>query len=118
MEIQKKVRGYLKELGITFNLTGYSYIIDAMEIIYQNPTVLRKGITSTLYPMIAKKYDVVPKKIDRCIRHAAVLSLNNIGNDVASKYFSNAISYESGTVTNAQFLACLYTKLMEDLEDE
>lgn len=55
--------------GITPNLLGYRYIIDALEIIKENPEAKHK-LHNGIYPKIAQKYYVETASIERGIRTA------------------------------------------------
>lgn len=74
---KSKVRSMLLSVGITPNLRGYKYIIRAVELAKENPTVI-ENITGNLYPILAKEFDTQPTSIERCIRHSIKTGLCNI----------------------------------------
>lgn len=65
--MNKEVRKVLLKLGITSNLQGYHYIIEAFKIIQKQK--IHTNIT-TIYAMVGKKLDNTPTGVERGIRHA------------------------------------------------
>ena len=59
----------LTSWGITPNLLGYKYIIDAMDIIRENPKA-KHGLHKKVYPQIAERYNTNAVGIERSIRTA------------------------------------------------
>lgn len=108
----KTVRGYLFKLGISPDLTGYHYILEAIELIIKEPNIIRKGmVTKVLYPTIGKANNVTSGSVERCIRHAITKGLDRAPQKVIQELFGNVIKFESGTITNSQFLAIIMTRL-------
>ena len=65
--MENKIAEMLNELGITANLRGYFYAKEAIALLYDNPMI---PIVKGVYPIIAEKYKVPPKGVERCIRNA------------------------------------------------
>lgn len=108
----KTVRGYLFKLGISPDLTGYHYILEAIEELIKEPSIIRRNkVTSVLYPTIATHNGVSSGSVERCIRHAITKGLDRAPQKVIEELFGNVIKFERGTITNSQFLAILMTRM-------
>ena len=75
--IRREIQLFLRRLGLFPHLSGYNYLVDAIDLVIENPSLI-KSVTTELYPIIAQKngYDNYGP-IDRSIRHAISLSINN-----------------------------------------
>lgn len=58
------------QCGIPPALCGFEYLIDAIEMSYNRPELLRGLVTKSLYPEIAKKYNTTAGAVERAIRNA------------------------------------------------
>ena len=67
--IYEMISKYVISLEITPNLMGYHYMIEAVQLCLNNRKFLN-AITTEVYPAIAKKYDVVPSRVERGIYHS------------------------------------------------
>ena len=94
------IREYILKIGITPELKGYEYIIDAVEKLIAAPnTKLIK-----LYSDIAKSHNSTVGSVERAIRHAIGTVFKEYGGiELAEKIFSCRIV--SGILTNSKFLA-------------
>ena len=94
------IREFILKIGITPELRGYEYIIDAVEKLIAAPNT--KFIK--LYSDIAKSHNVTASSVERAIRHAINAVFNKYGGiELAEKIFSCRIV--SGILTNSKFLA-------------
>lgn len=67
---ENKVAVILRYLGMNTSILGYTYIKEAICMIYDNPDYLN-NIVNGLYPDVAEKYGATPSRVERAIRHAA-----------------------------------------------
>lgn len=58
---------FLKKVEMFSYLTGYKYIVDAIELYVDNPYFY---ITKDIYRILANRYKTSTMNIDRCMRHA------------------------------------------------
>ena len=98
------VRKALLELGVPEHLIGYPYLVDAVSMVVQDTSLLRK-VTKGLYPMVGTKNGVTPSRTERAIRHAIEVSTDRVDMDIAKEYFGNTISPSKGKPTNSEFIA-------------
>ncbi len=98
----QKIAAIFRELGITANIKGYKYLMEA--IIY----CIGKGnvaysITKDVYPAVAKKFDTTPSRVERSIRHAIEVCYDKSGDsELFKKYFGNI-----GRPKNSEFICGL-----------
>ncbi len=67
--IEKKVEKYYSKLNINRSLLGSEYLCEAIKLTIEDQTLLHKGLTTRLYPLIAEKYCVSPLQVERAIRN-------------------------------------------------
>jgi len=60
------IHDFLIKNGIFPNLKGFNYLIKAVEIVKENPTI---KTTKDLYPAIAKAFKDSSQKVERAIRN-------------------------------------------------
>lgn len=83
----KEISNILYELGIYPNLLGYKYIFDAIQMVTSNEKITSLHVQ--VYPEICDRYDTIPSRVDRAIRHAitsAWASKKMQYHDIFSKY--------------------------------
>lgn len=66
---EKDIAEILLRLGFLPHMKGYRYALDALMIIQDKPGEA-VGITTHLYPAIAKKHGSTPQRVERAIRHS------------------------------------------------
>lgn len=71
------IRKFLREKGVKLTSKGFEYLVYAIELCKRDESYLR-GITTKLYPQIAKKFNDKAGRVERAIRHAK--PADNMGN--------------------------------------
>lgn len=71
----KELRKFLLRIGISSNIQGYHYILDAINFISKQK--IHTNIT-TVYEFICKKHETTPSAVERSIRHAIQQSYKKI----------------------------------------
>ena len=94
----------LRDLGVPEHLSGYVYLVEAVELVVKDPGYLRR-VTTGLYPDVAKKYQTSPTRTERAIRHAIETAWNRCDLDTLAYYFGNTISPVKGKPVNSEFIA-------------
>ena len=94
----------LRELGVPEHLSGYLYLVEAVELVVKDPGYLRR-ITSGLYADVAKKYQTSPARAERAIRHAIETAWNRCDLDTLAYYFGNTVNPAKGKPVNSEFIA-------------
>ncbi len=98
------VSSYLKELGISPALSGYGYLMLAVQIVADLGKRCRILMTRDIYPEIAKAYDTSPSCVERGIRHAISVSYERANSKKFFEIFSFTCSPEKQKPTNAEFI--------------
>ena len=76
--IQMSITKILHELGIPSHIKGYQYIREGVGIIFEKPETIG-GITKELYPELAQKFDTTVSRVERAIRHAIEVRIEETG---------------------------------------
>lgn len=94
------MREFLINNDVYPNLTGYNFLIRAVEIIKKRKIL----ITKELYPQIAKEYNTTASRVERAIRHI-----------IASKLtFSSFIKIGMNKKPSNGELICYFAAMQED----
>ena len=108
----------LKELGISPSLYGYTYLTDAIELVIQDETLIRRRVTKELYPTIAKRYKSKWTHVERNIRHCIEVAYNRGNIDLLYDVFGYSIDARKGKATNSEFIATIAEYLKERENDQ
>lgn len=95
----------LAGLGISVGLTGYLYLITAVELCIANRDMLNH-ITKSLYPEVARRHCVNGVKVEHAIRHAIQKAWMSNENSLRKSIFGNTTSFGTKP-TNAAFIAAI-----------
>ncbi len=108
--VQQFITKILHNLGIPSHIKGYSYIRDAISLVYNNPSLIG-GITKELYPEIAKIYNTSVTRVERAIRHAIEVSWNRSDWDLMKEIFGNSVDIDKAKPTNSEYIVTIADKL-------
>ena len=67
--LRKIIRYALIKIGVQTNLAGFEHLCSAVEIVIDNPNMIRK-LCKGVYPKVAKMFKTNPQCVERDIRHA------------------------------------------------
>ena len=102
-QISKKLRN----LGVSANLYGYTYIKTALELISEDKTYWHR--TTALYQGIARKHSTTVSKVEKAIRYAVEKAyLEGVLREIQEL---GAVSVSKCKLTNSAFIAALYEDL-------
>ena len=110
LPLEKRARDLLVLIGMPTNLYGFQYVIDAIQLCYNDEKYLR-DITKRVYPEIAKKRGKSKYCIEKSIRLAIETAWDRGDLDVLYRMFGNTVSRDKGRPTNAEFLSRLVMEL-------
>ena len=111
---ENTVKTLVLKLGVSPSNLGYSYIVEAIKICYEDRTLLRT-ITKKVYPHLAYTFNTTNTAVERAIRHSisGAVSHNPCIFDILGFPPSN-----NGGITNSQFLgACVEYLTMKEEEE-
>ena len=109
-KIEVKISKLLHSLGIPSHIRGYQYIRESVYMMYENPDMIG-GITKTIYPEIASKFDTTASRVERAIRHAIEVSWARGDYDLMEELFGHSVDYDRSKPTNSEFIATLADSL-------
>lgn len=112
-DIQRIIVEALHAIGMPPQLLGYEYLRMAIiETVKESGRL--HGITTQLYPLIAKEYDSTPAKVERSIRHAIETTWNRTSTNAIQKVFGYGITAENSRPTNSEFIALMMNCVLEE----
>lgn len=111
--LERAVTDCMHQIGIPVHIMGYEYIRRAIIIGLEGQDI-RQGITTWLYPSIAKEFQTAPSRVERGIRYAIAVAWSNGNTEYQDQLFGHTISAKTGKPTPTQFLA----KIVEHIKME
>lgn len=108
--VDVEVTKMIQQMGVPAHVKGYQYLRDAIVLVIKDVALLG-AVTKELYPMIAKKYNTTPSRVERAIRHAIELAWDRGNIDFMNKFFGYTINIDRGKPTNSEFIAMVADKL-------
>lgn len=113
--IDNIITNVIKEIGVPAHIKGYSYLREAIQMVYSDIELLG-SITKVLYPEIAKKFQTTPSRVERAIRHAIEVAWNRGNYEIISKMFGYTVHHLKSKPTNSEFIAMIADKIrMENM---
>ena len=108
--LEERISNIFLNVGIPPHIKGYSFLREGVILAVEKPEVIMH-ITKKLYPMIGKKYDTTPSKVERAIRHAIEVAwsrgrIESINNILGVRAF---VGKEKPT--NGEFIALVADKM-------
>lgn len=108
-EEAETIQTILRKMGVSPNLKGYGYLIDAINYILESKETT-VSITKHIYPFIAKKYSSSTAKIERSIRHAIETAWKTGNEDIFEHYLGFMPTKKP---TNSQFVTAVAEYIKE-----
>ena len=115
-DLQMSITKLLHELGVPSHIKGYTFIREGINLIYNDPSIAN-AITKELYPVIAKKYETTPSRVERAIRHAIEVSWNRANWELMEEIFGYSVDIDKAKATNSEFIVTLADKLRLEYHD-
>lgn len=101
----------LAELGVPAGLCGWDYLTDGIEMVMENPLLIRE-ITKELYPSVAVKHNTEPSRVERGMRHAIERAWGRCHIHDQDKWFGSSVDPLRGKPTNTEFVAMIAKRLV------
>lgn len=109
-KVEIEISKLLHSLGIPSHIRGYQYIRESVYMMYENPDMIG-GITKSIYPEIAMRFDTTASRVERAIRHAIEVSWARGDYDLMEELFGHSVDYDRSKPTNSEFIATLADSL-------
>lgn len=109
--LDERISKIFISVGIPPHIKGYGYLREGIKIAVDDPDVIN-NITKKLYPMIGKRYETTPSKVERAIRHAIEVAWarGRIGN--INDLFGVQTYLSGEKPTNGEFIALIADKML------
>lgn len=108
--IDTTITAVIKEIGVPAHIKGYSYLREAIHMVYVDIELLG-SITKVLYPEIAVKFNTTASRVERAIRHAIEVAWNRGNYESISKTFGYTVHHLKSKPTNSEFIAMIADKI-------
>lgn len=108
--LEVKVTNLIHDLGVPAHIKGYQYLREAIMATVDNEEMIN-AVTKTLYPLLSKKFNTTPSRVERAIRHAIEVAWNRGEIAVHDKIFGYTVNSNKGKPTNSEFIALLADKI-------
>lgn len=109
-KVEIEISKLLHSLGIPSHIRGYQYIRESVYMMYENPDMIG-GITKSIYPEIAVRFDTTASRVERAIRHAIEVSWARGDYELMEELFGHSVDYDRSKPTNSEFIATLADNL-------
>lgn len=110
-DLDTDVTNVMHEMGIPAHVKGYHYLRYAVIMAYNN-TSLIGALTKELYPIVAKRFNATPSKVERAIRHAIQLACDRGNVKMIHNIFGYTMNIDRGKPTNGQFISVIADRLI------
>lgn len=115
--LETMVTEIIHEIGIPAHIKGYQYIREAIILTVRDMDLIN-AVTKALYPMVAKRYNTTPSRVERAIRHAIEVAWDRGDIEILQKYFGYTVSNIKGKPTNSEFIALIADRLQLRLKEQ
>ena len=115
--LETMVTEVIHEIGVPAHIKGYQYIREAIILTVRDMDLIN-AVTKALYPMVAKRYNTTPSRVERAIRHAIEVAWDRGDIEVLQKYFGYTVSNVKGKPTNSEFIALIADRLQLRLKEQ
>ena len=99
---QEDAERIMMEIGAPAKLIGTRYCVKAIEIIIQNPRIRYKMMD--LYKVVGGYFNATPESVSRSVYNVVDAVFERGSIEVLTRYFGNAIDYDSGKVVPGEFI--------------
>ncbi len=114
--MDRKLYKVLLKCGVQPHLQGFEYIGEAVKMVAEDKSVIRK-VTTTIYPAVARKFNRRTANVERAIRHACERAFDIMTPDMIYEVFGNTLDSCKGKATNAHFIAAVAEIYRQEKED-
>ncbi|SJZ85360.1 sporulation transcription factor Spo0A [Selenihalanaerobacter shriftii] len=109
-----RITDIMHQIGVPAHIKGYLYLRKAISMVVEEVELLG-AITKELYPLVARKFNTTPSRVERAIRHAIEVAWERGNTEAINRLFGHSVTTESGKPTNSQFIAKIADKLRLEL---
>ena len=103
---EELITNYMRLVGIPAHISGYRYLRTAIDYMVQEHGK-RLGITTEIYPYVAKQFNSTVQRVERSIRHAIGVAWINGNMEIQHKLFGHTVNEQKGHPTNGEFMSMI-----------
>ncbi len=111
------VTNTIQRLSIPAHIKGYHYLRTAI-LSTLSENLYFDSITKQLYPLVAKRHETTPARVERAIRHAIEIAWNRGASSEISSLFGYNPDMYNCRPTNSEFIALISDKLRLKLKSQ
>lgn len=115
VSVEKDVTAIMHEIGVPAHIKGHQYLRSAILMAVENSEILG-GVTKSLYPKVAEKYNTTPSRVERAIRHAIEVAWGRGRLDTLQNVFGYTVNLGKGKPTNSEFIAMIADKMRLEMK--
>ena len=112
-ELSRLIPLLMSKLGIPSHLKGYNYLTLAVNLVYNDPTLIH-SVTTGLYRIIADAYNTTASCVERNMRTALKAAIDSGKPILFDNYFASILTASNG-IPPRGFIAALSEKLRHNL---
>jgi len=98
------IRTLLDKVEMSSYIQGYEFWVIAIKLYKENPNI---SLTKQIYPQIAKKFGMIPSRVEGVMRLAIGHTFNRCPDDIFDSIFGDIIYHRNSKPTNWEFLTAL-----------
>jgi two-component system response regulator (stage 0 sporulation protein A) len=108
------ITSLILKLNIPASIKGFRYIRRSIQLYTEGKSC--SGMTTYIYPAVAKAFGSTPSRVERAIRHAISVAWNRSTADVLNEMFGYTVNKDKGMSTNSEFIAILADKALIEMK--
>jgi two-component system response regulator (stage 0 sporulation protein A) len=112
--LEDVITSLILKLNIPASIKGFRYIRKSIQLYTENKNC--KGMTTHIYPAVAKAFGSTPSRVERAIRHAISVAWNRSTADVLNEMFGYTVNKDKGMSTNSEFIAILADRALIEVK--
>ncbi len=112
-KLYNHISDILKNLCVTPNYNGYTYLREAIKIALNQP-ISSRGFSTKIYPLIAEKFEVSSASIERNIRTAINKSWDRASTDIKADMFGLFAANKQWKPTNSEYILIIADMINRD----
>ena len=116
MNRELRISNMLKDLGIAANLSGYTYLKKAIDMVMDDPSLIHH-VTKDIYPSMAQEFKTTYSRVERAVRHSIQVGWQKGNKQTQDELFGYTVSSDRGHPTSSEFIATIADYIIITQED-
>lgn len=113
VDILKRTTYLLLQSGFQANQSGYRYLREAVLVACQDEEAVA-SVTKLLYPVIAKRFKVTDKQVERAIRNSIETAWTKGNHEALQEIFQEYYAKSDTRPTNTEVIKVLRDKISKE----